>query len=85
MVAKQDCRSTTGRNIRHISNLFNGKSIDTITGKDLKDMKYHEVAEDDQWRIKLVKELTDVKYDQLELSFFDRTQIDEVLDYICTT
>ena len=85
MVAKKDCRSTTGRNIRHISNLFNGKSIDTITVKDLIDMKYHKVAEDDQWRIKLVKELTEVKYNQLELSVFDRTQIDEVLDYVCTT
>ena len=39
MVSKKDCRSTTGRNIKHITKLFDGKPIETIKIEDLKKLK----------------------------------------------
>ena len=55
MVPKKDTRSTTRRNIKHITKLFDGKPIETIDIEDLKKLKY------DEWRLGLVKEITDVQ------------------------
>ena len=85
MVSRKDCRSTTGRNIRHITKLFDGKPIETIKNEDLKKLKYHEATKDDEWRLGLVKEITDVLYGQQKLQGFDREMLNEILVSTCTT
>ena len=80
---KSDCRSTTGRNLRHILKLMNADSTHEINLEKLKHLKYHEVDKAEEWRIQLVKELTDIKYNQTDLPGFNRTQINKILVHIC--
>ena len=82
---KDDCRSSTGRNIRCIENMFDGKMWDDITNHDLRTAQYHPVADENQWRIPMVKELLNVRYNQFELQGFERSEINELLEYVCTT
>ena len=84
-VIKSDCRSTTGRNIRRIENIFEGKPLHTISNKDIKKMEYHPIAQEDKWRIPIVKELLEVRYNQLHIQGFDRSEVKEILENICTT
>ena len=85
MVSNRDDRSTTGRNNRHVTKLFDGKPMETIKIEDLKKLKYHEVAKDDEWRLGLIKEITDVLYGHCELQGFDRDMLHDILTFTCTT
>ena len=85
MVSKRDARSTTGRNNRHITKLCDGKPMETIKIEDLKKLKYHEVAKDDEWRLGLIKEITNVLYSHCELQGFDRDMLHDILAFTCTT
>ena len=81
----KDCRSTTGRNIRRIENLFNGKSFKEIDNDQIKKKEFFPIKEEDKWRLSITKELTDVKFNLLSLEGFTRSQIKDMLLDICTT
>ena len=71
--------------MRKISNLFGGIPIQTIKSSDVKKLKYHEITRENEWRVDVAKLLIDIKYDQYELIGFKRKEIDEMLEFICTT
>ena len=84
-VIRNDCRSTTGRNIRRVENIFHGKPFEEIRETNIRKKEFVPVPEEEKWRIPLVKELIEVKYNQLVLEGFSRSQIDEMVYDICTT
>jgi len=84
-VIRNDCRSTTGRNIRRIENIFNGKPFEEIRETNIRKKEFMPTPEEEKWRIPLVKELIEVKYNQLVLEGFSRSQIEDILYDICTT
>ena len=59
--------------------------METIKIEDLKKLKYHEVAKDDDWRLGLIKEITDVLHGHCELQGFDRVMLHDILAFTCTT
>ena len=46
---------------------------------------FKEVPAGQEWRIKVAKELIEVKNDKLVISGFDLDEIDTILTWICTT
>ena len=56
-VIRNDCRSTTGKNIGRIENIFNGKRFEEILETDLKEKEFLPLPEEVKWRIPLAKEL----------------------------
>ena len=61
-------------------------NIDYINMKLLEQIKYHEASnEEEKHRIGMVKELIEVKRKQLQLEIFSVTEIDQMLEYLCTT
>ena len=82
---KNDCRSTTGRNIRRIENIFNGKRYKEIGKHEIRKKEYIPITEENKWRLPIVKELTDVKFNQLFIEGFTRSQMKDMLIHICTT
>ena len=82
-VVKHDCRSVTGRNLLNIMILVGKTSIDTLVPADALDIKYHEINEEDAWRVGFVKELTDVKFGEAYVDGFSRK--DCMLKFVCVT
>ena len=81
-----DCRSTTGRNMRHVMSLLNVASRDLLKPNEFKHLKYHEACDEEQKRrIDMVKELMNVKRGVSQLHHFDNTDIDHMVQYLCTT
>ena len=66
--------------------LFTGKdSIDKIKEKDVIDADYAPINEEDLWKIKMVMEVIDVRDGQLQLENFSKEEIDDTLEYLCTS
>ena len=66
---KDNTDNITGRNIREILNVTNESNISNVTVSKLKEKKFSELPKNEDWRIKLVKELTNIKMKNLGVCF----------------
>ena len=57
---KNDARSTTGSNLRKMLLLTKKNNIDELSKDDVAALHYHEVDPKDGWKIKMIKEITDL-------------------------
>ena len=82
---KQDCRSTTGSNLRRIMHLVKRTKVSEVKMKDLECIPFCKTKKEDQWRLTIMKELLNVRGKELKVENFDKYEITEILDHICTT
>ena len=83
---RKDYKSTTGNNLRCIMLLVDVDNIDYVSTKMLEKMKYHETTNDEEkLRICMAKELIEVKHKRFHLENFSVIEIDQMLEYLCTT
>ena len=62
-----------------------------LTGKDKiedvfdnnTDIEYFKLSEDLNWKIDIIKELIDVLHGEKEVSQFDRTELEKILEHLC--
>ena len=80
-----DVRSTTGYNLRRLMLLLNKTSVDEISVNDFKLIKYHPISEEDKWKISFINEITDVKFKQLDVDGFETEELEEILNFLCTS
>ena len=64
--------------------LVNKTDIDKLVPSDAMNIKYHEMSEDDAYKVNMVKELTDVKFGEAFVEGFSRKELDSILNYVCT-
>ena len=81
---KYDVTSITGSNLRNIMLIANKNDINDLDPSDTTDIQYYPVSENDEWKVNVVKELTDVKFGLLNLDNFSMKDVREMLDHICT-
>ena len=74
---------TTGANLRIIMLLTEKNRICDLKSGNV-DFAYHTINEADEWKIDFVKELIDVKNDNLNVAGMDFDEIEEILEYLCT-
>ena len=82
-IVRSDVRTTTGFNLRKIMLQSGKNSIDDV-GPGKVHLDYHTVPEDQAWRIQYVKELIDVKFDKLTVPEMTKTELDKILELMCT-
>ena len=82
---KFDVRSTTGSNLRNIMLATGKSSVEKLEISDFKSIKYHPIAKEDSWRPEMILELTDIKFDILEVEGFSHEELKEILSYACTS
>ena len=82
---KRDCRSTTGSNLRRIMNLVKRSKVSHIQKKDLECIPFCKTEKDDEWRLIIVKELLSARRNEIKIENFDKCEITEMLDHLCTT
>ena len=83
--AKSDVRSITGSNIRNILLLTEKDAIENITKHDIKGLKYHEVTREDTWKISFIRELIEIKNNQLSLNDFTKEKLNDILTHLCVS
>ena len=77
----KDTRSVTRRNVRRFLALTNKSKVEDITTNDIDNIVYEEMPEGNEWRIDLIKEVTDIKFGQLELDGFTHEECEEILKF----
>ena len=82
---KNNTRSTTGFNLRNILLLTDKYNVDELTKGDVKALKYQNVDENNAWKIKMIKEITDVQLNKLDVENFSKDELEEILSFLCTS
>ena len=87
---KHDVRSTTGSNLQNIllltkKNTIDEISLEDISLEDIKTIKYNQIEKEDEWKVGFIREVTDIKFNQLEVENFSKEELDDILTYLCTT
>ena len=59
--------------------------IDKLKPGDCSEIKFRKIPPGEEWRINLVNELLNVKHDASTIDNFDAEEIEEMLEYVCTT
>ena len=80
-----DVGSVTGKNLNRIMNLCNLDSIDSIHPSVCENLKFRNIPDGEAWRIGFVAELIDIKHADSVVENFSQEELDEILEYICTT
>ena len=89
-MSKDNLETVTGRNIRYILTELNQEDIFKIKKSYIKkNLKFAPAAEDDEWKIEFVKEITNVKQNVLHVEGNDHGQftteeLDELVSYLST-
>ena len=80
---RYDCQSTTGSNIRNILLKLRKTRIDEIRLSDIRNLRYFEIPNGSKWKINSVKECIDHISGFLTAPGFNRSEMEEIRDYIC--
>ena len=76
----------TGSNLRKISSLMNKSDITELKSSLVKqNLVYEPIPEGEKWRISILEEIIDFHEEKLEIQGFERTELDEILEFICVT
>ena len=82
---KLDVRSTTGSNLREIMHLLNKDSINDLSKSDVNTLVFSPVPKNEEWRIGFLKELLDIRSNDIVLDSFSKDEIDDMIQFVCTT
>ena len=82
MISK-DVQSVTGSNLRQILLLVNKSDVDDLVPEDSSKIQYRPEDEENTWKIRMVKELIEVRNGTLQVDNFNKDEINEVLDSLC--
>ena len=59
--------------------------IDDIKIRDIDNFEYAAVLPDDKWKVDMVKEIIEIGADQLNVENFSEEELEEILEYLCTS
>ena len=81
---KNDCRSTTGVNLRNLMLRFNINTHREMNEDVINGTKYQDIPTGQEWKINIAKELLEVRNKKNVLPCFDTEEITILLQYITT-
>ena len=83
-IVRGDVRLTTGHNLRSIMMILGMNSIDELDFKTA-DFEYHKLEENELWKVNIVQELVDIRSGDLEVHGMKYEEVQQILEYICTS
>ena len=84
-VSKNDVRTTTGSNLRNILLLTNLSNPDHLKPSIVENISYKMINKEDQWRVRLIKELIDMKFGVMNIpEEMTMDEVEDILDFTCT-
>jgi hypothetical protein len=83
-VVEFDTQSVTGRNLKSIFLQTEAQDVRRLKPSDVK-AKYRDVPRNDEYRVGFIKEIIDVKNNQLEVKGFNDDELEEILQHLCVS
>ena len=80
-----DVNSTTGSNIRKILLMTDKFRVDDLRKCDIMRIPYHSTDNYSDWKVKMLKEIIDIKEGYLDIQNFDTTYLNEIIEYLCVS
>ena len=80
-IVKHDCQSVTGSNLRNIMLIVGKTSVDDLSVEDASRIEYHEIPEDQLWRVDIVNQLIDALWGECQVEGFSRDELNYMLGY----
>ena len=74
-----------GSNLRKILLSTKKSRVDDLSVADVEDVKYHQLDDSEKWKVPLIKELIDAKHGRIDIENLSFEEIDETLDFLCTS
>ena len=82
--AMSDVRSVTGSNYRNIMLLLGKNRVEDVKMADTDKLSYHKLEKEEHWKIDIIKEIIDIKAEELIVPGFDNEEIETILHHLCT-
>ena len=83
--------TVTGKNIAYILKLSGYEDINQVNSRNLsKIIQFDKMKEEDEWRVRMIREITNIKQNVLYLDpisneSFDNDQLNDIIDFVSTT
>ena len=59
--------------------------VEDITCEDIENIEYAEISDENMWRVNIIREITNKKFNQLEINGFSEEECEEILQYACVS
>ena len=82
-VIYEDCRSTTGNNLRNILLLSDKSHIDQLIPYDALQIRYKHIDKNDEWKIQYINDIIETLNAKMEIPGFEENELKEMLNYLC--
>ena len=83
-ITERDCRTVLGSNLKKISRECN-IPIENLSSQMIKQtMKYRKTPESDEWKIPIMMELLQTRYDAVDISILEQNKMEEMIRIITT-
>ena len=83
-LVEYDTRSVTGRNLRNILLKTNQDDVRNLKPSDYR-AKYRDIPENEEYTVGLIKEIVEIKNQQLEVDGFNDDELDYILHHVCVS
>ena len=83
-IIRNECRSTTGRNLRKIMYYCGKNRISEITSKEISEKSYHPSPLHEIWRLDL-NELLEIRDNNYDLKDWETDEVIDCINFLCTT
>ena len=84
-ICQFNANTITGSNLRKIMLLCDKTSISQIEDTDILKLTYSPVPPNEEWRLTIVKDLLDARYDPEVLPGFNYDEIRDMLEFACVS
>ena len=88
---KKDTRTITGKNIREILKTTDNDDIMSMNVQEVKSkLIFKDIPENEHWRVPLIKELTNIRQNVLQVTFDDgdtlsMDELSDMISFVTTT
>ena len=83
--ALKDVRSITGTNYRGIMLLMGEMDIRKVSVQNIENLQYRVIPQEDQWKLDITKELSDVMNGDVEVKGFNFMELKDIFESLCVS
>ena len=83
-IVELDTRTTTGHNLRKLMIQTNSETVSEMLMKK-SDFQYFLLDSSENWKINMLKEIIDVKHDEVSVAKIDDAELEDILVFLCTS
>ena len=83
--ARPSTSPSTASNLRNLLLLTDKDNVENLCKDDIRKLKYSKIDCNDVWKVKMINEITDTKFDKLDVENFTPEELEVILVHLCTS